>query len=287
MSRKPISVAGIKAGIGITARAETLAGGLPALVLAAERLAAHVAAGRHGRRRAGMGDEFWQFRDFRDGDAPREIDWRRSARGSTVFLRERELESAEILRLHIADHPGMAWRSDPSLPTKQERAILLALACASLALRGGEMVGLAGRTRPLRGPHALEGLAQAMGQTGQDQALNAGRPAWFGDFLDDPAALAVSLAGSGKAGVLVQILDPAEIEFPYQGRILFEGPAGEKPEDISRAQAVREAYLARLDAQREAVRQAALAAGLTPLFHRTDAAPAPALAAIYAALRPA
>ena len=41
-------------------RAEGLTGHLPPLLASAEHLAATVLLGEHGRRRSGMGDEFWQ-----------------------------------------------------------------------------------------------------------------------------------------------------------------------------------------------------------------------------------
>ena len=45
-------------------RAEALGARLPPLLVAAERVAATVAQGVHGRRRVGQGDSFWQFRRF-------------------------------------------------------------------------------------------------------------------------------------------------------------------------------------------------------------------------------
>ena len=56
-------------------RAESVSRSLPALLLDAERIANTVALGAHGRRRSGMGETFWQYRRFRDGDAPTAIDW--------------------------------------------------------------------------------------------------------------------------------------------------------------------------------------------------------------------
>ena len=92
--------------------AQALAEGLPKLILAAERLAFVAAPGLHGRRRAGPGEAFWQFRDFRDGDDARRIDWRRSARGDRLYLREREWEAQASLSLQLQDTPSLAFASD-------------------------------------------------------------------------------------------------------------------------------------------------------------------------------
>ena len=53
---------------GSARRAEWLGARLPPLMVQAERVAATVAQGVHGRRRVGQGDSFWQFRAFVAGD---------------------------------------------------------------------------------------------------------------------------------------------------------------------------------------------------------------------------
>ena len=49
-------------------RAETLAAGYPGLLAEAERVAAVVAQGVHGRRRPGQGETFWQYRNYHPTD---------------------------------------------------------------------------------------------------------------------------------------------------------------------------------------------------------------------------
>ncbi len=263
-------------------QAESLAAGLPKLLLAAERLAFVAAPGLHGRRRAGAGEAFWQFRDWRDGDDTKRIDWRRSATGNRIYLREREWEAQAGFLVDLADSPGMAFQSSGKLPTKRDRAILLLLALAALLLRAGERVALAGMTPPLAGSGALATIAQAVTLGGSAPIDPLARRISFGDFLSpDPRFPAPA------GGAVVQILDPAECDFPYTGRIMFKGFAHETPLETGSAEAWREAYLSRLAAQREAVARAAISAGQTPLFHRTDASAAVALAALYHALRKA
>jgi uncharacterized protein (DUF58 family) len=266
-----------------TAQAESLAAGLARLLLAAERLAHVAAPGAHGRRRAGPGENFWQFRDWRDGDDARRIDWRRSASGDVLRLREREWAAPASMALVLDDHPGLAFRSAAGLPAKRERAVLLLLALACLLLEGGERVALAGVTPPMTGRAALPGLARAL--TGGAPPGAAARPdprarrIAFGDFLaPDP------VFPGPPGGAVVQILDPAECDFPYTGRVVFTGFGGEAEIEAARAEAWGPAYRARLAAQRAAVAAAAQRAGQTPLFHRTDAPPALALAALYQAL---
>ncbi len=124
-------------------RAESLAGSLPALLVAAERVASTVAQGVHGRRRAGQGDSFWQFRPAMTGDAANRIDWRQSARTARLYVRETEWEAAQTIVLWRDGGVRMDWRSHLASETKRARADLLLLALAVLLLRGGEKVRLA------------------------------------------------------------------------------------------------------------------------------------------------
>jgi uncharacterized protein (DUF58 family) len=260
-------------------QAESLAAGLPKLLLAAERLAFAAAPGLHGRRRAGPGEAFWQFRDWREGDDRRRIDWRRSAMGERLYLRDRERDAQASFTLALQDTPGMAFQSSKSLPTKHDRAALLLLALACLLLRAGERVALAGKTPPRAGIAALPAIAQSLATPSIAATDAKARRIIFGDFLEsNPHFIAP------EGGAVVQILDPAECDFPFTGRIKFVGFAAEPALEATSAATWRTTYLARITAQREAVAQAAARAGQTPLFHRTDAPPATALAALHHAL---
>ncbi len=128
----------------LRSRAERLGESLPALLAAAEHLAATLMLGEHGRRRAGQGDEFWQYRAAHAGDTARMIDWRRSARSDAHFVREREWQAAQSVTLWVDGARSMAFTGAVERAPKSDRARLLALALAVLLLRGGERVGLAG-----------------------------------------------------------------------------------------------------------------------------------------------
>src|ERR1700748_1660330 len=109
-----------------SARAEALAASLPPLMIAAERVAATVAQGVHGRRRVGQGDTFWQFRRFVSGDPISRIDWRQSAKSGRPapegwFIRETEWEAAQTVCLWRDASASMRWRSRGAAPEKRER----------------------------------------------------------------------------------------------------------------------------------------------------------------------
>src|SRR5271156_3722483 len=74
-----------------------LAAAMPRLIREARRVAATVIHGLHGRRRAGPGENFWQYRRFVSGEPAARIDWRRSARDDHLYVREQEWEAAHTV----------------------------------------------------------------------------------------------------------------------------------------------------------------------------------------------
>jgi len=276
--------------------AEALAAPLPPLLVAAERLASVVGLGVHGRRKAGIGETFWQFRRYGHGDPAGTIDWRQSAKSQHLFVREREWEVAESVWFWRDGSPGMRYASDRSLCTKIDRACLLALALSSLLVRGGERIALFGTDRGAAGGRAaLKRIAhELIARAPQDDALppdaQVGKNAqlvWLSDFLSPPSDIADTLcrlASTGLTGHLVHVIDPAEQDFPYRGRTRFEWGAAPRSEVLGRAETVRGDYRRRFQAQCEAVSAAARRLGWSYLAHRTDHRPEIALIALYAHL---
>lgn len=272
------------------AEAEGLAGFLPGVLLEARRLSA-AAPGVHGRRRAGPGEAFWQFRDHRPEDGARLVDWRRSARGDRLYVREREKEAAQSALFWIDPAAGFDWKSNGPWPTKQRRALTLSLAVAILLSRGGERVGALGVAGPRAGARAVDRLALDLATARiADPPPPPARAAviYASDFYGSPEIWRERLrsaAAVGATGALLMIADPAEEDFPYRGRTQFEEPGGGRLRTVfGRAEAAQAEYAERLAAHRAAVRGVAQAAGFIPILHRTDRSAAPALSLLVAAL---
>lgn len=270
--------------------AELLAGGLEGLLLDARRLAA-AAPGLHGRRQAGQGEAFWQYREHRPSDGARIVDWRRSARGERLYVREQEREAAQTAWFWVDRDPGMEWTSDVQRPTKRRRALTLAIAAAILAERGGERIGVLGAERSYRGSAAIEQFALALLQAGAEPARGRSGGVLFllSDFLMQPSAwearLQAALPGQ-HGGVLLMVSDPAEEDFPYEGRVLLQEPGSRREALLGKAEDARARYLDTLGRHRQAIQALAARYGLSLLRHRTDNSPAPALAALLGFLSP-
>jgi uncharacterized protein (DUF58 family) len=274
-------------------RAEQLAAAFPPLLVAAERVANAVAQGVHGRRRVGQGDTFWQFRPYSTNDAASRIDWRASAKSARLYVRESEWEAAQSVWLWRDGSASMDYASAPGHPTKRERAEVLLLAAASLLLRGSERVTLLGSgVPPNSGRAVLTRLAQGLAAPAAGLPPVALLPRdsqliLFGDFLSPLEAVDAFVsryAARGVRGHLLQILDPAEETMPFTGRVRFEGLEGEAPILMSRAEAVRDAYVAKLAAHRDGLRAIAGAARWSFGTHRTDRPAPQALLGLYNAL---
>lgn len=278
-------------------RAEALGARLPPLQVAAERVAATVAQGVHGRRRVGQGDSFWQYRPFSVGDDAARIDWRQSARSDRHYVRETEWEAAQTVCLWRDGSASMRWRSKAAPVDKIERAELLLLALASLLVRGGERVRLmGGEPRSLSGRVGLDRLADQVARLPEGGGMPPEAPVprharvvLIGDLLsplEEIARVVARLAGTPASGHLLQVLDPAEALLPYAGRVRFEGLEREADMLIPRVEGVRGAYAERLAAQQQALQAIATAAGWGFAVHRTDHAPEAALLGLYTALAP-
>ena len=149
--------------LNLRREAEVLAASYPALMAEAERVAAVVSQGVHGRRRPGQGETFWQYRNYHSSDSAHHIDWRRSARGDQVYVRENEWEAANTVYFWRDGSAGMDWSSSNKLPTKKDRASVLCMALTSLLMRAGERCAVMGESeRPRTGRLGLERVTRRL-----------------------------------------------------------------------------------------------------------------------------
>ena len=233
--------------------AENLAAPLPPLRAGAARARESVEQGSHGHRRSGGGESFWQFRRFQEGDFCSDIDWRASARHEHLHVREREKEAPIRFRLWWDAAPSMAYRSRAGLPLKRERAAVLLLALARLLRSGGESVEL------------LSGASEPELPAGSGMCCFI----LASDFLSCPAPVPATLAGRAH-GHLLHVIDPAEEQFPFRGRVEFTDVEGKIRLLLGNAEDCAREYRRRFDEHGAQVAAAAGKCGWGMLRHRTD-----------------
>lgn len=243
----------------------SLAASLPRLMLEARRIANNVTHGLHGRRRAGAGENFWQYRRFVSGEPAQNVDWRRSARDDHLYVRELEWEAAHTVWLWPDRSLSMVFASKSARDSKLERGLIVAFALADLLVAGGERVGIPGLMNPTSSNNVIDKMAQAILH---DTATRSSLPPSFvpssraeivvlSDFWSPVSEIRQMLAGlsaSGAHGTLVQIVDPAEESFPYAGRVEFVEPEGGGAITAGRAEKWASDYIALVAAHRDAIR---------------------------------
>ena len=252
---------------------------MPALLIESQRVAHTVAHGTHGRRRAGPGETFWQFRHYDQNDSVTGIDWRRSASSDNLFVREREWEAAHTVWLWVDLSAWMRFRSSLSKVSKESRCVVLALALAELLSRGGERVGVLGG-RPFTGRVAARRVAEVLlGDTSeaslppQAKLSRFSECLLFSDFLepvDVTTERLETIAAQGVRGHLVQVLDPAEETLPYVGRTEFAASEGRDRVIAGRAETLRGQYQDRLKRHRRELLELTQRLGWSFLVHHTD-----------------
>ena len=270
--------------LNIEASAHDLADRVPELMLEAQRIAATIVHGVHGRRRPGPGETFWQFRQMQQGDPTHLIDWRRSAASDHLFIREREWEAAHTAWVWADLSPSMVFNSHLVPTPKRERALVLAFALVELLVRAGERTSLLGVNTPTQSRKATTRIAEMLTARLREGRLTQSLPpeerigrfhtvVWISDFLDPIAPLderVRTLAANGVTGHLVQVLDPAEETLAYEGRVEFVGIEGSERWLADRAESLRDRYRERLEAHRAQLKDLCRSVGWSFLVHHTD-----------------
>ena len=277
------------------ARGRLRASLVPDLLVDARRIANTVISGWHGRRRRGVGENFWQFRPYVEGEAVSRIDWRRSARDDQhTFVRDREWEAAHTVWLWADPSPSMLYRSAGATVSKESRALVLILAMAELLSRSGERIAWPGLSDPFTARNGAERLATILAQAADVPArpdlLAIRRFSDFvvaSDFLD-PVEETMEwldvLARHGVRAHLIEIADPAEETFPYAGRTEFLDPETQQRYTAGRAETLSQEYRRLYIARREALASWCTRLGWSYTVNHTDRLASEALVRVHMAL---
>ena len=249
--------------------AAQLDAGLAPLLLQAEHLSQTVAAGEHGRRRPGVGDDFWQFRPFTAGvDTQKSVDWRRSARADQLYVRTFEWKTSQSLALSVDNSANMHDRDTPS---KWDVSAVLATALAGACVRAGERVGSLDHSVPVGHGHGqIARLMMSFSDTSNatnsrvPRLIPKSKAVIFSDFLGDLASThtALEMAHDRQvSGVLVQVLNRDEVGFAFRGPVVFANPHGTLRHETQGAHDLRDRYLQRLAERFDLLDRMAAAAG--------------------------
>ena len=113
------------------------------------------------------------------------------------------------------------------------------------------------------------------------------RALFVSDFLGDPAPVEAALtraADRGVKGVILQVLDPQEEAFPFDGRTVFESMTGGLRHETLKAGGLKDRYLARLAERKDRLSGLARTTGWQFTTHHTNTPATQALLWIYQSL---
>ena len=249
-------------------------GSIAPLRLRARAVAEGVYAGRAPQPPPRSGVEFGGHRAYVPGDDLRWLDRRALLRHDKLIVREFETETDRGLRLIVDASASMGFRGREAPAAKFAYAALIAAALARVALASGDPVGLewlGGKAHarfPPRRAAKLSSASSARSSRSKPEAICCSTPARstraFGsiarkarrgtiivllsDLLDSPARSSdrfAALASGGRVLVALQILDPEEARFPFEGTVRLRALEGGAVIETD-ADATRARYLAAL-----------------------------------------
>lgn len=283
--------------LGLLRKAEDAAAGWPGLLAQAQSAVAGLQAGDHRQKKPGMGERFWQFRDYSPSDRPQDIDWRQSAKGDSVFVRDKERQMPRPFTFWCDASRSMLFRSDAARETKGRMAQIICLATALLATRAHENIYLAGGDfRPGRTESTIQTMARNLmrdkqflfSQLPHERIPSGGMMVVASDFLapvEEIDAVLSALIRQSPHGLFIQVLDPAELTLPYDGRVKFESMDDGAQETIDHVETVRAEYARRISDHTAALRDACHRKGWHYILHDTSMPPAQAVEDIWSFLQ--
>lgn len=281
----------------LRSRAHEEAAALPDLIAHAEKAAKSVLTGDHRQRKPESGEKFWQFREYMPGDRPQDIDWRQSARGDRIFVRQKEWQTAQTSLFWCASGPGMSYSSRTNIPSKRETALVLALSLSILMNRGGEVTGpLQASVRTGRTDLSLQKMGHALIETKPSDLPSAdikirrdANAVLCGDFLEQPELIERSftaIASQTENGIVFQVLDPAELTLPFSGNVIFAPPEHGDRHHIISVESVRSAYRKKIEDHLQSLRDICHKLQWPLILHTTDRPVRETLAAVWREFKP-
>lgn len=268
------------------------------LAFKARIVADSVLHGMHRSRHHGSSVEFADHKEYSPGDNVRHLDWRAFARFDRDYVKRFEDES-HLRALMLVDTSGsMGYRGGVASerPSKLDFAAVCGGALSYVLARQGDAVGLATfdgalklrvPTRARRG-HLQEVLSnieklEPRGTTALAKALDAlaegmGRRmivVILSDLLDagEGAIEAIAKLGARRHDVvLFHVMDPDELDFPFEDSTLFVSMEDQREVQID-AKAIRKAYLDEVQKFLRNVESTARAARVEYHLVRSDSDP--------------
>ena len=258
---------------GIFPEAKQYSDEIETLLLEARRLNRSLKMGEHGRRTAGAGSDFWQFRKFENGlDSPRLINWKQSAKSDGLFVRETEWSAPQTLSI-VVDRTVDNFIDHPKSKAYLNALIALTLGYAysdvseKVRIDCGEFLHMERPRDHVKIANALLRPAESNWRLPATNDIPQNSKALLlSSFFNDLGQLREFLAQvteRGITGCLVQVVTNDELTFPFSGRVKFENATGASVFQSNQARGLKTEYLKKLADNQHQLNLLALSCGWT------------------------
>jgi uncharacterized protein (DUF58 family) len=252
-----------------------------------------ILTGLHKSPHHGQSIEFAEHKEYAPGDEVRLIDWKAYGKFDKYYVKKFEQETNLRAYLVVDASGSMGYRGAPERMSKLEYASALAASLAYLLVRQQDAAGLvvvAGQVRSALPPRATAGhlsplvdaleRCQAEGPTELGAAVDwviehaprRSSVVVFSDLMDREEKVLKRLSQLGRRKhevTLFHVLDPAELEFPFEDPTLFLSMEDERQVEAN-GRDMRKGYLDLFRRWLDEVRRAALESDVDYGLCRTD-----------------
>lgn len=268
-------------------------GSMRGLDLKARLIVEGYVSGMHRSPYQGFSVEFAEHREYSPGDDLRYVDWKVFGRSDRYFLKQYDEETNFTCHLLLDASESMTYRSESAAMSKLDYARHLAAALSWLVIQQQDAIGLATfdeNVRSLLPPSSQTGhlkqvfrsldQAEGNGKTSVGTILNdlatrirrRGLVILLSDLFDEPEQVERGLRHLRHRRhdvSVLQIVDPAEQDFPFDGPMLFRGMEG-MPDQFSEPKSLKQAYQKEFDDFVRQVGRTCRQMGFDHNFIRTD-----------------
>lgn len=270
----------------------TVSAELRGLRLRSRRTAEGSMSGLHRGPYRGFSIEFAEHREYVPGDDPRYLDWKVYARSEKLYLKQFEEETNLTCYLALDVSESMAYQGPNAPMSKWQYARRVAAALAFVVLQQGDLIGatafdaqIRGSVRPGGGAGYLRAVCDLLAgepprcRTDARRAFGELARRWtrrgiavvISDFFDDLERVTIGLRELRRRHevIVVQVLDPAEVVFPFHEMVEFRGLENGGDWTVD-ADVVRTAYLREFEGFVERLRRSCRTHRIDYLLLRTD-----------------
>lgn len=266
---------------------------LQGLELRARLIVEGYVSGVHRSPFHGFSIEFAEHREYVPGDDLRHVDWKVFGKTDKIYLKQYEEETNLVSYVLLDTSESMRYKSDGAAMSKLEYAQCIAASLSYLVLQQQDSMGLVTFDKEIRAlvrassnPSHLRQLLHVMEESVPERKTATG-PIFhdlaerlkkrgivliLSDLFDDVNSMLAGLKHFRHRRhevILFHVLDPAELDFPFQQITLFKG-LEQMPDVLADPQSLRKAYLAEFNAFIQQVKQGCRAQRIDYVQIRTD-----------------